>query len=173
MDCPTPSRPRESIEQDGHRISRHYRQQARLARRAAIEPLALAVAALACPSPYAQAWPARRDRSDHCRVDLHRGPPVRAVERARNANRRWKHGRKHRRGSDNVIPFRLVEGIQPSRADSRICLSDPAPFDTLTVALILAQHRAGTLPEAVLLALLAGVGLDGDIPPSSSEGGRP
>jgi hypothetical protein len=32
-------------------------------------------------------------------------------------------------------------------------------FDGLTTQLILAQHRAGTLPEAVLIALLAGVGL--------------
>ena len=34
-----------------------------------------------------------------------------------------------------------------------------SPFDRLTVQLILAQHRNGTLQESVLLALLAGVGL--------------
>jgi hypothetical protein len=34
-----------------------------------------------------------------------------------------------------------------------------SPFGNLTVEIILAQHRAGTLPEAVLLYLLAGVGL--------------
>jgi hypothetical protein len=32
-------------------------------------------------------------------------------------------------------------------------------FDRLTVQVILAQHRNGTLPEGVLVALLAGVGL--------------
>jgi hypothetical protein len=32
-------------------------------------------------------------------------------------------------------------------------------FDKLTVETVLAQYRAGTLPEGVLLALLAGVGL--------------
>ena len=34
-----------------------------------------------------------------------------------------------------------------------------SPFDKLTVEIVLAQHRAGTLPEAVLIFLLAGVGL--------------
>jgi hypothetical protein len=34
-----------------------------------------------------------------------------------------------------------------------------SPFDRLTVQVILAQHRNGTLQEGVLLALLAGVGL--------------
>jgi hypothetical protein len=34
-----------------------------------------------------------------------------------------------------------------------------SPFNKLTVEIILAQHRAGTLPEAVLVFLLAGVGL--------------
>jgi hypothetical protein len=34
-----------------------------------------------------------------------------------------------------------------------------APFDGLTVGLVLAQLRAGTLPESVLLALLACAGL--------------
>jgi hypothetical protein len=49
--------------------------------------------------------------------------------------------------SANVIPF--PSKIQPSRS----------PFDQLTAELILAQYRAGTLPEAILVALLAGVGL--------------
>jgi hypothetical protein len=35
----------------------------------------------------------------------------------------------------------------------------PDPFQQLTVELVLAQFRAGTLPEAVLLYLLAGVRL--------------
>jgi len=34
-----------------------------------------------------------------------------------------------------------------------------SPFDQLTVRLILAQHRNGTLSEGMLLALLAAVGL--------------
>ena len=33
------------------------------------------------------------------------------------------------------------------------------PFDQLTAALVIAQHRAGTLPEGVLVALLASAGL--------------
>ena len=35
----------------------------------------------------------------------------------------------------------------------------PDPFAKLTAALVLEQHRAGKLPEPVLVALLAGVGL--------------
>ncbi len=38
-------------------------------------------------------------------------------------------------------------------------LNTASAFDRLTVQLILAQHRNGTLQEGVLLALLAGVGL--------------
>ena len=38
-------------------------------------------------------------------------------------------------------------------------LNTASAFDRLTVQLILAQHRNGTLSEVVLLALLAGVGL--------------
>jgi hypothetical protein len=34
-----------------------------------------------------------------------------------------------------------------------------SPYDRLTVEVIPAQHRAGALPETVLLYLLAGVGL--------------
>jgi hypothetical protein len=34
-----------------------------------------------------------------------------------------------------------------------------SPFQRLTAQMILAQHRAGTLPEGILVALLAGVGL--------------
>ena len=50
----------------------------------------------------------------------------------------------------NVIPFRqnLDDGFQVSRA-----------FDRLTATLILDQHRNGTLPEAVIVALLAGAGV--------------
>ena len=35
----------------------------------------------------------------------------------------------------------------------------PSPFDQLTATLVVAQFRQGTLPEAVLVALLAGAGL--------------
>ena len=38
-------------------------------------------------------------------------------------------------------------------------LDTASPFDRLTATLVLAKFRAGTLPEGVLLALLAGVGL--------------
>jgi hypothetical protein len=34
-----------------------------------------------------------------------------------------------------------------------------SPFNNLTARIVLAQFRAGTLPEAVLLYLLAGAGL--------------
>jgi hypothetical protein len=37
--------------------------------------------------------------------------------------------------------------------------STTSSFDKLTVEIVLAQFRSGTLPEAVLLYLLAGVGL--------------
>jgi hypothetical protein len=35
----------------------------------------------------------------------------------------------------------------------------PSPFDQLTTELVLSQHRQGILAEEVLVALLAGVGL--------------
>jgi hypothetical protein len=38
-------------------------------------------------------------------------------------------------------------------------LKATAPFDRLTAWMVIAQHRAGTLPEGVLVALLAGAGL--------------
>jgi hypothetical protein len=47
---------------------------------------------------------------------------------------------------DNVIDFPIKSSIT-------------SPYDKLTVEIILAQHRAGTLPEAMLLYLLAGAGL--------------
>jgi hypothetical protein len=53
----------------------------------------------------------------------------------------------------NVIPLRPNPG---ARIQSPGHLS---PFDNLTARLVLAQYRAGTLPEPVLAALLAGVGL--------------
>lgn len=34
-----------------------------------------------------------------------------------------------------------------------------SPFDGLTASLVLAQYRAGTLPEGVFVALLSGCGL--------------
>ena len=57
-----------------------------------------------------------------------------------------------RTAGDNVIPFpRLDAGIQVSRHST--------PFDRLTAALIVDQHRRGVLPEAIVVALLAGAGL--------------
>jgi hypothetical protein len=38
-------------------------------------------------------------------------------------------------------------------------LSQTTPFDRLTATLVVAQFRQGILPEAVLVALLAGAGL--------------
>jgi hypothetical protein len=38
-------------------------------------------------------------------------------------------------------------------------LDTVSPFDRLTATLVVAQHRAGVLPEPVLIALLAAVGL--------------
>jgi hypothetical protein len=57
----------------------------------------------------------------------------------------------------NVIPLRPnLAAACGTEISVPGCLS---PFDNLTARLVLAQHRAGTLPEPVLLALLAGVGL--------------
>jgi hypothetical protein len=55
--------------------------------------------------------------------------------------------------SGNVIPLRprLHDGIHRS--------SSSRPFDRLTTELVLAQFRAGTLPEAVIVALLVGAGV--------------
>ena len=53
------------------------------------------------------------------------------------------------RGSAKVIPF-------CPRPDSA------AEFDRLTVRLVMAKYRAGTLPAAVIEALLVGVGLGYD-----------
>lgn len=50
---------------------------------------------------------------------------------------------------DNVVPLRPV----PAPAEPR------DPFQQLTAQLVLAQFRAGTLPEPVMLFLLAGAGL--------------
>jgi hypothetical protein len=55
-----------------------------------------------------------------------------------------------RRIGDNVIPLRR-------KLDDRIQSS--SPFDQLTAQVVLDQHRRGVLPEAVLVALLAGAGL--------------
>jgi hypothetical protein len=38
-------------------------------------------------------------------------------------------------------------------------LNTPSPFDALTARLVIDQYRRGVLPEAVLVALLAGAGL--------------
>jgi hypothetical protein len=46
-----------------------------------------------------------------------------------------------------VIPFR------------RPRLGSAAEFDRLTVQLVLAKYRAGTLPEPIIVALLAGAGV--------------
>ena len=50
-----------------------------------------------------------------------------------------------RRRNAEVIPF-------PAKVR-------PDPFKQLTANLVVAQYRAGTLPEAVIVALLAGAGL--------------
>ncbi|SEP51117.1 hypothetical protein SAMN02990966_07867 [Rhodospirillales bacterium URHD0017] len=47
----------------------------------------------------------------------------------------------------NVIPLR--PGIE----------APSTPFDQLTARLVLARHREGTLPEGIVAALLAGVGV--------------
>lgn len=70
----------------------------------------------------------------------------------RNGNRRpgvaSRSGGKDYQSSDgaNVVTF-------PSKGNHS------ADFDRLTAELILAQHRAGKLPEAVLIGLLAAVGV--------------
>jgi hypothetical protein len=54
---------------------------------------------------------------------------------------------------DNVIPLR-------PKLDDRIRLSRrPSPFDNLTATLVVDQYRRGVLPEGVILALLAAVGI--------------
>lgn len=57
---------------------------------------------------------------------------------------------------DNVIWLRAKSGggIQPPR--------QPSAFDTLTAKMVLDQYRRGVLPEAVVEALLAVVGLEAD-----------
>jgi len=47
----------------------------------------------------------------------------------------------------NVVPLRTV------------CRLRPTPYDELTAALILRQHREGTLPEGIVVALLASAGV--------------
>jgi hypothetical protein len=64
-----------------------------------------------------------------------------AVERARLTARHWKH---RPAPASNVIAF------PGSTAD---------PFGNLTAALVIAHHRSGTLPEGVVVALLAGAGM--------------
>jgi hypothetical protein len=59
---------------------------------------------------------------------------------------------------------RDVPSIAPSTGTAKVILlpkakARPDPFQQLTVELVLAQFRAGTLPESVLLYLLAGVRL--------------
>jgi hypothetical protein len=83
---------------------------------------------------------------------------MRAVERARNAARRWKH--RPPVGHANVIPLHPDDGIHRSRAGTQI--SGPghaSPFDQLTHAIVLDQYRRGVLPENLIAALLVGVGV--------------
>lgn len=65
-----------------------------------------------------------------------------AVERARLVARRWKH---RPAPASNVIAFPGAPAA--------------SPFGNLTASLVIAQHRAGTLPEGIVVALLAGVGM--------------
>jgi hypothetical protein len=63
-----------------------------------------------------------------------------------------------------VTPSTDVDNvIKTGTATAKVILlptakAKPGPFQQLTVELVLAQYRAGTLPEAVIVALLAGVG---------------
>lgn len=54
---------------------------------------------------------------------------------------------------DNVIPLRPRAGSEISSPRHLV------PFDNLTATLVLAQYRAGTLPEGVIVALLACAGM--------------
>jgi hypothetical protein len=70
-----------------------------------------------------------------------------------NENRRPRVGTPRNGGSDyvrsssaNVVDF-------PSKFNAT------SPFQQLTARLVIAQHRAGCLPEAVIVALLVGAGL--------------
>jgi hypothetical protein len=55
-----------------------------------------------------------------------------------------------------VIPLRPRAGTQISAPEH------PSPFDKLTAKMVLDQYRRGVLPEAVVEALLAVVGLEAD-----------
>lgn len=55
-------------------------------------------------------------------------------------------------------------GIPSSRDGAKVIplhpgRNAPSPFDGLTANLVLAQYRAGTLPEAVIVAMMASAGL--------------
>jgi hypothetical protein len=81
------------------------------------------------------------------------------VERARLRARHWKHRPSI---AGNVVPLHpmIDDGFHGSRADTDISVpSISRPFDKFTQELVLAQYRAGTLPESVIVALLAGAGL--------------
>lgn len=59
-------------------------------------------------------------------------------------------------------PWRRRDDAQHASENDELCASSQGalhPFQRLTARLVLAQFRAGTLPEPVLVALLAGVGL--------------
>jgi hypothetical protein len=59
------------------------------------------------------------------------------------------------RAVSSIVPSTDVDNV----IDFPIKSTTTSPFDKMTVEIVLAQHRAGTLPEAVLIFLLAGVGL--------------
>jgi hypothetical protein len=84
---------------------------------------------------------------------------MRPVERARLRARHWK--RRPPIGSGNVVPLRpgLDLGIHMSRAASEISSPSARPFAQLTTARVVDKFRRGVLPEAILIALLAGAGL--------------
>jgi hypothetical protein len=65
---------------------------------------------------------------------------------------------------NNRYLSRAVSSITPSTDIDNVLnfpikSTNTSPFDKLTVEIILAQHRAGTLSETLLIFLLAGVGL--------------
>jgi hypothetical protein len=59
--------------------------------------------------------------------------------------------------------MRPIINFQSSRGNAEVIALPfrikPDPFEQLTANLVIAQYRAGTLPEGVLVALLASAGL--------------
>jgi hypothetical protein len=79
---------------------------------------------------------------------------MRPVESVRLRARRWK-----QRPAGNVIPLLADDGFHMSRAAGEISPPCPGPPDELTAALVIDQYRRGVLPEALIIYLLAGAGV--------------